>query len=46
MPKEWNPKEEELEVIDSAWIQLKVYCEKKKEHTNAAEKNIAKIPTK
>jgi len=43
MPEEWNPTNEELEVIDSAWMQVKVACEKIKEQTTATEKYISKM---
>jgi hypothetical protein len=34
MPEEWHPTNEELEVIDSAWMQVKVGCEKRKSANN------------
>ena len=43
MHKEWHPTNEELEVIDSAWIQVKAACEKIKEQTTANEKYISKM---
>ena len=43
MPEEWNPTNEELEVIDSARIQVMVVCKKTKKHTNATEKYISKM---
>ena len=43
MPEEWNPTKEELEVIDSAWMQVKVACEKIKEQTTSTEKYISKM---
>ena len=43
MPEEWNPTNEELEVTDSAWMQVKVACEKIKEQTTATEKYISKM---
>ena len=33
MPEEWHPTNEEIEVIDSSWMQVKVVCEKIKEQT-------------
>ena len=42
MPEEWHPTNEELEMIDSAWMQVKVAC-KKKEHTTATEKYISNM---
>ncbi len=44
MPEEWHPTNEEFEVIDSAWIQVNVACEKIKEQTTAIEKYISKMP--
>ena len=43
MPEEWHPTNEELEVIESAWMQIKVACEKIKEKTTATEKYISKM---
>ena len=43
MPEEWHPTNEELEVIDSAWMQVKVACEKIKEQTSATEKYISNM---
>ena len=43
MPEAWNPTNEELEVIESAWMQVKVICEKIKEQTTATEKYISKM---
>ena len=43
MPEEWHPTNEELEVIDSAWIQIKAACEKIKEQTSATERYISKM---
>ncbi len=31
MPEKWHPTNEELELIDSAWMQVNVACEKIKE---------------
>ena len=42
MPEEWHPTNEELEVIDSAWMQVNT-CEKIKEQTTATEKYISKM---
>ena len=33
MPKEWHPTNEEFELIDSAWMQVKVASEKRKEQS-------------
>jgi len=43
MPEKWHPTNEGLEVIDSAWMQVKVSCEKIKEQTTATEKYISKM---
>ena len=43
MHEEWHPTNKELEVIDSAWIQVKAACEKIKEQTTATEKYISKM---
>jgi len=37
MPEGWHPTSEELDVIDSTWIQVKVAGEKIKEQTTASE---------
>ena len=42
MPEEWHPTNEELEVIESAGMQVKVSCEKIKAQTTA-NKNIFQI---
>ena len=39
----WKPTEEEREVMESVWMQVKGACEKLKEETNAQDKNIRKI---
>ncbi len=46
MPKEWHPTNEELEVIDTESIQVKLACEKIKEHTTANKKYILKCLAK
>ena len=38
MPEEWHPTNEELEVIDSAWMQVKVARKKLKEQTTTTKK--------
>ena len=43
MPKGWHHTNKELEVLDTAWIQIKVACEKIKEQTTATEKYISKM---
>ena len=43
MTEEWHPTNEELKVIDSAWMQVKVACEKIKEQSTATEKYISNI---
>ncbi len=39
----WKPSEEEREVMDAAWMQVKGACEKLKEETNAQNKHIRKM---
>ncbi len=41
MTKEWYPTNEEVEVIDRAWMQVKVSCEKIKDQTTATEKYVS-----
>ena len=43
MPEEWHPTNEELEVIDTASMQVKFACEKIKEHATASEKYISNM---
>ena len=43
MPEEWHHTNKELEVIDSAWMQVKVAYEKIKEQTTVTEKYISKM---
>ena len=43
MHEECHPTKEELEVIDSAWMQVKGACEKIKEQTTATEKYISNM---
>ena len=43
IPEEWHPTNEVLEVIESAWMQVKITCEKIKEQTTATEKYISKM---
>ena len=43
MAEEWHPTNEELEVIDSAGIQVKFSCEKIKEKTTATEKYFSNV---
>ena len=43
MTKEWNPTNEEVEVIESAWMQVKVSFEKIKEQTTTTEKYISNM---
>ena len=38
MPEEWQPTIEELEVIESAWMLVKMACEKIKAQTTANKK--------
>ena len=46
MPEEWHPTNEEVEVLDSAWKQVKVECKKIKEQTTATENIFQKYLTK
>ena len=39
----WKPTEEEREVMESVWIQVKGACEKLKEETNAKDEHIKKM---
>tara|TARA_Y100001968_G_C19270793_1_gene674133 strand:- start:360 stop:524 length:165 start_codon:yes stop_codon:yes gene_type:complete len=39
----WKPTEEELEVMEAVWIQVKGACEKLKEETSIQEEQIRKM---
>ena len=39
----WKPTEEEREVMESVWMQVKGACEKLKEETNAQNEHICKM---
>ena len=39
----WKPTEEEREVMEADWIQVKGACEKLKEKTNAKDEHIRKM---
>ena len=39
----WKPTEEEREVMEAVWMQVKGACEKLKEETNAQDKHIRKM---
>ena len=39
----WEPTEEEREVMEVAWMQVKGACEKLKEETNAQNEHIRKM---
>ena len=43
MPEGWHPTNEDIEVIESASMQVKVACEKIKEQTTATKKYISKM---
>ena len=43
MPEDWHPTNEELEVIESAWIRVKIACEKIKAQSTANKKYISNI---
>ena len=42
IPK-WKPSEEEREVMEAVWMQVKGACEKLKEETNAQDEHIRKM---
>ena len=39
----WKPSEEEREVMEAVWMQVKGACEKLKEDTNAQDAHIRKM---
>ncbi|KGG10912.1 putative protein family PM-21 [Prochlorococcus marinus str. LG] len=39
----WKPSEEEREVMEAVWMQVKCACEKLKEETNAQDEHIRKM---
>ena len=39
----WKPTEEEREVMEAVWMQVKGACEKLKEETNAKDEHIRKM---
>ncbi len=39
----WQPSEEERDVMDAVWMQIKGACEKLKEETNARNEHIRKM---
>ena len=39
----WVPSDEEREVMEAVWLQVKAACEKLKEETNAQDKHIRKM---
>ena len=39
----WNPSEEEREVMEAVWMQVKYACEKLKEDTHAQDEHIRKM---
>tara|TARA_B100000945_G_C20230766_1_gene525182 strand:+ start:507 stop:671 length:165 start_codon:yes stop_codon:yes gene_type:complete len=39
----WTPSEEEREVMEGVWMQIKGACEKLKEETNAQNEHIRKM---
>ena len=43
MPQGWHSTNEQLEVIDSKWMQVKAAYEKTKEKTTATEKYISNM---
>ena len=40
---QWEPSEEEREVMEAVWIQVKYACHKLKEETNAQDEHISKM---
>ncbi len=40
---QWKPSEEEREVMEAVWMQVKGACEKLKEETNAQDEHIKKM---
>ena len=42
IPK-WKPSEEERNVMESVWMQVKGACEKLKEETNAQDEHVRKM---
>ena len=43
MTDKWMPTNEECEIMDTFWMQVKGACEKLKEETNATEVHVAKM---
>ena len=43
MPEVWHPTNAELEVIESAWMRVKIACEKIKAQTTANKKYISNM---
>ena len=39
----WKPREEEREVMETVWMQVKAACERLKEETNAKDEHVAKM---
>ena len=39
----WKPREEEREVMEAVWMQVKGACERLKEETNAQNKHFRKM---
>ena len=40
---QWKPSEEEREIMEAVWMQVKAACEKLKEETNAHDEHIRKM---
>ena len=40
---QWKPSEEERELMEAVWMQVKGACEKLKEETNAKDEHIRKM---
>ncbi len=39
----WEPTDQEREVMEAVWMQVKGACEKLKEETNATDKHVQKM---
>ena len=43
MTEKWMPTNEEREIMENVWMQVKGACEKPKEETNPAEVHVARM---
>ncbi len=39
----WKPSQEEKEIVEAVWIQVKAACDKLKQETNAQDEHIRKM---